>query len=380
MSESASRQIKLVHINPVISWGGAEIYLLQLASWQKASGLDVTIWCTEGSPIHQDALKRGLKVITDFVPKRSPLLHLFRLAKVIRREKFTDLQIHWSGGVMTFAGIKWICNVKTYYHTHMFMTYPKRDFFHWLAYRSLDWVYMAGEKAKQIYLRNLPLRESQIYLIPYGLDLTEAKSHRVDTLTSQPPYEKWGLKSGPKYFGFFGRLDRQKGTKEFILAALPLLEQFPELHLLVVGDPTKAEEDSVKYQAEVAELIMRSKHQERVHVFGHQKEFLSLLSCVDLLVMPSYQETYSILIINSFALGIPVLSTNDGGTPDLIGEKEERGFLVEPKQVKPLQEKMRFVLENSKEIQGRRHACIEYVEKKHDHQNITAEYLSSYLL
>jgi len=369
-----SRKLRLVHINPNMSWGGAEIYMLQLASWQKAAGLDITIWCKEGSPIHQDTLRRGLQVITDFVPMRRPLFSLFHLAQMIKRESFTDLQIHWSGGVMTFAGIKMFCAVRTYYHTHMFMAYPKNDPFHWLAYRSLNKIYMAGEKAKQIYLQNLPIKENQIQIIPYGLDLTEAKSYRTD----QPPYEKWGLPKGPRYFGFFGRLDRQKGTKEFLLAALPLMDQFPDLHLLVVGDPTKAEEDSIKYQAEIAELIAKTKHQNRIHVFGHQKEFLSLLSCLELLVMPSYQETYSILIINSFALGIPVLSTNDGGTPDLIGTNEERGFLVPPKQVKPLQEKMQLLLKNPSEIQKRKSVCIEYVEKMHDHNRITEAYSKSY--
>lgn len=348
--------------------------MLQLATWQMQSGLDVTVWCQANTPLFDEATKRGLKTLTDFVPKRKPIWHLPRLAKIIHDNGFTDLQIHWSGGVMTFAGIKWFCDVKTYYHTHMFMAYPKNDPFHWFAYKSLDWIFMAGEKAKQIYLKNLPLKEKQIRLIPYGLDLTEAKSFR----TAQPPYEKWNLKKGPTYFGFFGRLDRQKGTKEFLLAAIPLLKEFPNLHLLVVGDPTKGEDDSVKYQAEIAEIIMRSNMTDRIHVFGHQKEFLSLLSCVDLLVMPSYQETYSILIINSFALGIPVLSTNDGGTPDLIGENEERGYLVPPKQIEPLAEKMRMILANMNSLKEKQQNCLDYVEKMHDHRAVCKAYEESY--
>jgi glycosyltransferase involved in cell wall biosynthesis len=362
-------KMKLVHIFPNHSWGGAEIYMLQLASWQSSQGLDVTVWCKQDTPIHQDAVKRGLKIILDEVPLRKPLWHLSRLAKIIKKESFTHLQIHWSGGVMTFAGIKWFCDVKVYYHTHMFMTYPKKDPFHWFAYRQLDRIFMAGERAKKQHLRTLPIKESQIKIIPYGLDLSEAKKFR-----GLKDYKKWNLQDGPFYAGFFGRLDRQKGTKEFLQAAIPLLEKYPRLHLLVVGDATKGEEDALAYEKEIEALI----HHPKIHRITHQKEFLSLMACSDVIVMPSYQETYSILIINSFALGIPVLSTNDGGTPDLIGEKEERGWLVPPRVVEPLGEKLEKILMNPEAAKEKSVACISYVEKFHDHQKVAEMYFSEY--
>ncbi len=370
--------IRLAHVFPNDSWGGAEIYMVQLADWQKQAGLDVTIWCKEGSPIHQEALKRGLKVLVDPVPLRRFLGKLPSLAHSIRRENFTHLQIHWSGGVMTFAGIKLFCReLKVLYHPHMFIDYRKKDIFHRWAYGQLDQIFAAGECAKQSYLKNLPVKESQLKIVPYGLDLGETANLGEASNSSETvkkDFSKWGLASGKFYAGFLGRIDRQKGVKEFLLAAIPLLKKYPQLHLLVVGEPTRNEKDSLTYQDELKTLIHESGFSERITELGYQKDFRSLLSCLDVLVMPSYQETYSLLIIHAFSLGVPVLSTNDGGTPDLIGKQEERGWLVPPKTVEPLREKLEFLLQHPDEILKKKNGCVTYVHSHHDYHQIILEF------
>jgi glycosyltransferase involved in cell wall biosynthesis len=352
--------------------------MLQLAQWQKEAGLDVTVWCKANTPLCEEAGRRGLKTLTAWLPERRALLGLPLLASTIRNEKFTHLQIHWSGGVMSFAGIKFLCDVQVYYHPHMFIDYRKKDFFHRLAYQQLDVVFAAGERAKKSYLNNLPLQEKQIHLIPYGLELAPAAQQR----SQARDFAKWKLPSEGFYAGYFGRIDRQKGVKEFLQAALPLLAQYPRLHLLIVGDVTRGEQDAIAYQRELDELIESAQlppsQRERLHRFAHQKEFLSLLSCLDVLVMPSYQETYSLLIINAFALGIPVLSTKEGGTPDLIGVTEDRGWLVEAKAIEPLQRKLRELIEHPEGLLAKKAGAIEYVQAHHDHQVVRDQYFQFY--
>ncbi len=360
----SAQPIRMAHVLPNDSWGGAEIYLVQLAEWQHKAGLDVTVWCKENSPIHLEAKKRGLKVLTDPVPWRRALWWLPRLARSIRSAGFTHLQLHWSGGVMTFAGIKYFCSVKVIFHPHMFITYRKKDIFHFLAYRQLDLVFAAGQRARKIYLKNLPLKPRQIQIIPYGLDMTDA--------SPKQDFSKWNLQAGDFHAGYFGRLDRQKGVKEFLLAAIPLLQKFPRLKLLIVGEATRNEKDSLAYEAELKALIEKSGHSERILQLGYQKDFRSLLACMNVLVMPSYQETYSLLIIHAFSVGVPVLSTDDGGTPDLIGENEERGWLVPPKTIEHLRQKLEQLISHPEEITNKQEGCVTYVREHHDHRQVVA--------
>ena len=351
------------------SWGGAESYLVQLAGWQKAAGLDVVIWCLPESPIHQEAQRRHLPVITDWLPRRLTLWGLPSLARVIRREAFSHVQIHWSGGVMTFAGIKYLRSVQVYYHPHMFIDYPKKDIFHRWAYGQLDRIYVAGDRAKRSYLKNLPVHDRQISQVSYGLELPSR-----DMTSSVPAFQRWNLPPGNFYAGFMGRIDRQKGLLEFLQAAIPLLERFPKLNLVIVGEPTRNEADSLKYQEEVENFLLAAPHHERIHRWGFQKDFRSLLQCLDVLVMPSYQETYSLMIINAFAVGVPVLSTNDGGTPDLIGEQQERGWLVPPRTVTPLRDVLENLLQHPEQISEKKNGCITYAHSHHDYQEIIKKF------
>jgi glycosyltransferase involved in cell wall biosynthesis len=352
--------------------------MLQLADWQKSAGLDVTIWCKAGSPIFEEATRRGLKVLTAWMPTRRALLGLPLLAFTIRRQHFTHLQIHWSGGVMSFAGIKFLSHVKVFYHPHMFIDYRKQDFFHRLAYAQLDLVFTAGERAKKSYLSNLPLKESQIHLIPYGLELENSAKVRAQA----PAQEKWNLPAAGFYMGYFGRIDRQKGVKEFLQASLPLLKKYPHLHVLVVGDVTRGEADALHYQQELEDFIrsaeLTAEEASRFHRYPHQKEFLSLMSCLNILVMPSYQETYSLLIINAFALNVPVLSTKEGGSPDLIGEREERGWLVPARNEHALQQKLIEILETPSSVAEKKMSLLHYVESCHDARVVSEQYLKVY--
>jgi glycosyltransferase involved in cell wall biosynthesis len=167
-------------------------------------------------------------------------------------------------------------------------------------------------------------------------------------------------------------------VKEFLTASLPLLQEFPKLRLLVVGDPTRGEQDSLQYAKELEELIEKSPHQDRVHRFPHQQKFLSLMHCLNILVMPSYQETYSLLILNAFALGIPVLSTNEGGTPDLIGEAEQRGWLVPAKSSEAVQKKMRTLIQSPQQVLSKVSSCVDEVESHHSHLQICEDFLKAY--
>ncbi len=365
---------RLVHVSPSNSWGGAELYLVQLAHWQKSAEVDVTIWCKKNSPIHSEALRLGVPVITDFLPVRQLLWTLPYLAKTIKREKFTHLQIHWSGGVVTFAGIKCFLPLTVFYHPHMFISYRKKDIFHQWIYQQLDLVFAAGPRSRDSYLLNLPLKNDQIKIIHYGLDLSKMSME----ISTGANLAKWGLTPGKFYAGFFGRIDYQKGTKEFLLAAIPLLSVYPQLHLLLVGSPTRNESSSIKYQRELLEIIQNSKEAHRILCLGHQREYISLLSCLDVLVMPSYEETYSLLIISAFSLGIPVLSTNSGGTPDLIGAGEERGWLVPPRTVAPLKEKLEYLIRNPSKILEKKARCKEYAYLEHDHHVVIKQFLDVY--
>lgn len=349
----------IIHVFPSASWGGAEIYSVELAARQMQKGLRVTFWGVKDSRIISEAKARGLNIVDEPLSWRLDLLSLPRLAKKLRDLKATHLHIHWSGGVWAFFGIKLLYPVKIFYHVHLWMKHTKKDPFHLLAYQMVDRLIVAGPSAKEAILKTLPISAKKIRICPYGMDFTKFENV-VCEITDTPEV---GL-----VFGIFARIDRQKGIKEFLLAMEPLMKRHAGTHLVVVGDPTHGEAEADSYFQEIKELLKTKFDQKRIHQFGFQKNYLNLLACCQVLVAPSFHESYSLIILDAFALGIPVLSTRAGGTPDLV--TDERGWLVPPQDVDALRIALNGILSDPHDVTWKSECARTYVTTHHSFENV----------
>lgn len=365
-----SENMRILHLFPGQSWGGAEMQVVDICGWQQAAGLDARVWCSARSPIFEECQRRGIRTITDWFPTYGVFPALSILKRVLRREKTTHLHVHWASGVRLVFGIKYFVDVKLIFYTHMWITKRKKDIFHRLAYRAFDKATVSGQRAFENVQKHLPWREDQLEICPYGVDFGKIPTGlRSGDHPSAELRAKWKLPKDALILGFFGRIDRQKGVKEFLEAAVPLLHGRPQLHLMVVGSPTLNESDAKTYDEEVTALINSAPGRERIHRFGHQREFFSILACTDLAVLPSYMECYSILMVQCFALGIPVVSTDAGGTPDLISEPE-RGWLVPSRSVRELRDTLAEIVRHPEAIRKKADGCMTYAETTHDHRKV----------
>ena len=73
------------------------------------------------------------------------------------------------------------------------------------------------------------------------------------------------------------------------------------------------------------------------------------LAAYDVLVHPSYREGFGMVIQEAGAMGIPYITTNIPG-PKEIGINGVTGLLVEPKDAKDLEDKMRLLVDDPSKI------------------------------
>jgi glycosyltransferase involved in cell wall biosynthesis len=150
---------------------------------------------------------------------------------------------------------------------------------------------------------------------------------------------------------FAGRLTRQKSLE----TALEALAHVEGVSLLVVGEGDEREE----LERRASELRLGA----RVRFVGPKprEEVLGLLRAADALLLPSAWENFPHTVIESLAVGTPVLATRTGGVAEVIVEGEN-GLLVEPGDASALAEAVqRFVADDGlrERLRARAAASVE---------------------
>ncbi len=67
---------------------------------------------------------------------------------------------------------------------------------------------------------------------------------------------------------------------------------------------------------------------DKVKFYGEQESFMELLSIADLFIMPSQSESFGLSALEAMACGVPVVSSNAGGLPEL-NLHGETGYIAE---------------------------------------------------
>ncbi len=119
-----------------------------------------------------------------------------------------------------------------------------------------------------------------------------------------------GLGDNVRVLGTVGRLNRLKDPATLIRAFAELHARHSDTVLLMVGDGSLRAE----MQALVAELDLAAD----VKFLGDREDVADLLAGMDMFVMSSISEGFSIALLEACACSLPVVATHVGGNPEII--------------------------------------------------------------
>lgn len=134
--------------------------------------------------------------------------------------------------------------------------------------------------------------------------------------------------------GLVGQVQPMKGHAEFVGAALEIAGQVPEAHFLLVGaaPPDAAAE---QFAEEIRRRVQDSTCADRFHFVGFRADVQPLMSAIDILVVPSWNEPFGRVAVEGMAAGCTVVGTLAGGLPEII-TNEVDGLLVPPRDASAL--------------------------------------------
>jgi glycosyltransferase involved in cell wall biosynthesis len=201
----------------------------------------------------------------------------------------------------------------------------------WLGRRAAIVRVNVHARGKDLVSAGVPERKIK-YVAP-GIDMERSR-------TPQPTRsirEELGLAEDSCLVATIGRLTWEKGQADLIGAVARLGPVPKDVHVLLIGEgPGRAGLEALVYSHGL---------DKQVHFLGYRKDVPALLQQVTVVVVPSYHENLSYVVLEAMAAGVPLIATRVGGIPEVVSDGHT-GVLVPPQNVVGLAEALERVLRN----------------------------------
>ena len=303
------------------SWGGLEMNHLRNAEWMQARGHKVLILAWDNSPLALEAAKNSVPlVIIDRYKKYFDFSAQARLVKVVKEYKITHLLIRATRDMSLASGVKQRLGKKLHisYFMEMQLGIKKDDLLHTFRFRQFDLWACPLEYLVQQVKTMTRFSSGKVKHIPSGIDF-EYFQGKADSQTAR---KNLNLPSDKILVGLIGRFDCQKGQNLLLEAyhRASRLEDLSKMNICFLGEPTRNESDN--YFQRLKDFIRNHEMEDRVFIRPFMDNPADFYTAMDWIVMASKAETFGMVTLEALASGKPVLGSDRGGTPELLGDGE----------------------------------------------------------
>lgn len=171
---------------------------------------------------------------------------------------------------------------------------------------------------------------------------------------------------------FIGRLIKDKGLIEFIKAAKIILEKNNKWKFEIIGDyddnPSSLKESDLKKHIGKYQIVIKG-------FISNMDDYYEEVYCV---VLPSYREGLSRVLIEAGAHSIPSITTNVPGCRDII-INNLNGLIVEPKSIDELKDSIHKLISNTNIASKMGKKAHEIFNEKYSLDKISKATLGFYL-
>ena len=250
-------------------------------------------------------------------------LAVWRLARLLRREKVDILQTHLydSGLIGVIAGrmAQTPLVIVTRHHTSIVKMLGKK--YHTVIDRLMadtaDGVVVVSEAVRRFMKESDKVKKDHIEVIHIGFDFNRLI---VSGAEREKIRREFGFSANAFVVGYVGQFIRAKGHPQLVEAFCQISQKIPEARLLLVGSGDCSE---------TGKKIEKLNLKDKVIFAGWREDIPACIKAMDVFVQPSLSEAFSQVIIEAMGTGTPVVATTVGGADEVISQGET-GLLVPP--------------------------------------------------
>ena len=308
--------LRILHINPEMSWGGGEHQLHSLMSALKQRGHVQTLVCQPGSLLSTRFAQEGTPIERIRMRNELSIVGITHLRRIFRKGPFDVVHFHTARAHMLGAMATWSSEPPIRIATRRMEHRTGGRLKALILYNRLTDTTVAISQAVRQALLQAGTRHHKVRIIPDGVDISLFENN-----DPQPWRQRLGIEQKAPVVGFIGSLIRKKGIEFLLRAGPPILEQHPSCRFLVVGEGP--------LQTDLEQLVTNLGMTGSVIFTGRQTDIPGILAAMDVFVLPSLQEGLGVSALEAMAAGRPIVASRVGGLPESVLQ-EETGFLVKP--------------------------------------------------
>ena len=174
------------------------------------------------------------------------------------------------------------------------------------------------------YLVDRGIDEQRCIVVPNAVDL---ERFSITETTAAPIREEFGWHDADRVIALVGRIVGWKGQDFFIRAIADARRTDASIRGLIVGDDS-GRDGAADFIAGLRSLIEELDLGDSVRFSGHRSDIPNIMKSADAVICASSKpEPFGRVIIESMAVGTPVIATDAGGASEII-ENGVNGMLV----------------------------------------------------
>jgi glycosyltransferase involved in cell wall biosynthesis len=355
--------------------GGVEIATLRLVEATREQFHHIAFCLPDAGALRDSFERLGVETVT-YTPPEPSLRHAVRFYKEskvvalqLRKAKadivhFSDERAAYHNSLAAFlAGTRMIC--------HLRVSYPHLGWRQRLCLLPIQSFIFVSKEAKDSFAISLPERKARVIYDAVEIPVEDRLECGAEVRRELEVPEGCGV------VGMVARVSRQKDYFTLADAAVQILVRHPDTRFLIVGDNSLVDLNRSHY-AEVAERLEELGISDRFIFTGHRSDVARLIGAMDLCVLCTHREGFPLSILESMAMGRPVVATAVGGIPEIV-IPGVTGYLHAHENSKELADAVLLLMEDPAQARCMGLTAREHVRQNYSRQRFASEIAATYL-
>jgi len=315
--------MKILQISSAQEFGGAERHVVDLSIELASRGHEIHLAVRPFSPLPSQVKDFGINCHTLALRGAIDLISAYKLANLIQKLKIDVVHTHYARdypltAIAVHLSQKLGVKPKFFLTRHHYLP-VKANWAYSHLLSNVDTVIAVSTSVRDTWAKSFNLKFDtsnnsypKLAVIPNWIN----REKFIISDTQEESRQKLGISSNLPVVGIVNQLTQAKG-QHLLLEAVTKLKA--PCFVVFAGNEHNKEKPYTKYLEDLAKKFNLT---EQVKFLGHVKDLASLYNALDIVVIPSENEAFSIVCLESMICHRSVIVANVGGLAELVKDSE----------------------------------------------------------